>query len=90
MEVLYGDFDEQKNLYGAVDHAKIEGVAPEGERPERAKELTGDKVRSSNSPSILTIDLVAMFDGVCFEPAGDGLGVSLVLFVGAKQPNAER
>lgn len=57
---------------------------------ERTKELTGDKVRGSNSCSILTIKLVAMLYGGCLEPAGNLLGVCLVLFVHAKQTNAER
>jgi hypothetical protein len=80
----------------AVDHAKVDGVASEGKRPERmildelSKILTRDKVGSSNGPPIPDIDLVSMFDSVCFEPAGDGLGVSLVLFVDSKQPIAKR
>lgn len=57
---------------------------------ERTKELTGDEVRGSNSCSILTIKLVAMLDGVRLEPAGNRLGVCLVLFVDAKQTKAER
>lgn len=61
-----------------------------GQGPERTKELTGDEVRGSNDCSILTIKLVAMLDGGCLEPAGNRLGVCLVLFVGAKQTIAER
>ena len=79
----------QRNLKATGDHPKLGGMTLDGEI-RRTRELTGDKVRSPDSPSILAVELVAMLDGGCFEPSGNGLSVGLVLFVGAKQPKAGR